>query len=166
MSFSITGSNLTTERLILQPWPAEDVVAARDGVHLAHWAPDFPAEGDSFIAGFIAENPHAHHRYGQRQIVERESGLVVGSIGVFWPPSERTVEFGYGVVPSRRGRGFATEATEAIVAFALTSEEVDHVCAQADVSNPASVRVLERAGLQLWSREENTVRYGTARVKT
>jgi RimJ/RimL family protein N-acetyltransferase len=161
-SFPSAGTDLITDRLVLRSWPTDDIAAVLGDRRLPHWAEDFPAEGDRVIAGVIAEQPDALGEYGQRQVVERESGLVVGAIGLFWPPSDGGVEFGYGIVPSRRGRGYATEAARAIVAFALTAPGVHTVQAEVELSNPASVRVLGRAGLQRWSSEATTVRFRTS----
>lgn len=139
-------SDLTTDRLVLRSWPAAEVSAVLDGTRLPHWADDFPAEGDRDIAGFIAGQPDALGPYGQRQIIERATGLVVGAVGLF-PPADGTIEFGYGIVPSCRGQGYASEAARAIVALALSAPDIHTVRATVDQSNPASARVLEKTGL-------------------
>ncbi|MEU7646965.1 GNAT family N-acetyltransferase [Streptomyces huasconensis] len=153
----------TTERLRLRNWsPAEvaDVLADRRS---ARWAEDFPAAGDRVIAGVIAgqiaEGPGDPGAHGHRLIVEQESGLVVGSISLLWPPSGGSVEFGYGVVASRRGRGYAPEAARALVAYALTLPAVTTVYADVERANPASLRVLEKAGLHRWSDDGTTARF-------
>ncbi|TDD12604.1 N-acetyltransferase [Nonomuraea deserti] len=147
---------------MLRPWATGEIAAVLGGDRLEHWADDFPAEGDQVIAGILAAQFELLGDHGHRVIVEREGGRVVGSIGLFWPPAEGAVEIGYGVVPSRRGRGYASEATRALVAHALTAPEVHAVTATADLSNSASVRVLEKAGLRRWSADAGTVRYRTA----
>ncbi|MFI7634416.1 GNAT family N-acetyltransferase [Nonomuraea sp. NPDC049400] len=159
--FPVTDADLTTDRLILRSWSATEVSAVLDGARSAHWAEDFPAEGDQVIVGLFAENPTWLDEYGHRQIIERESGLVVGSIGLFWPPSDGTLEIGYGVVASRRGRGYAPEATRALTEFAFSAPGVHTVHANVELSNPASIRVLEKAGFQRshTDAEQNTARY-------
>ncbi|WP_254878791.1 GNAT family N-acetyltransferase [Streptomyces sp. NA04227] len=127
---------------------------------LPHWAEDFPAEGDTVIAGFLRERPEALGEFGHRTVSERETGLVVGSIGLFWPPLEGRLEIGYGIVASRRGLGYATEATRALAAHGLTAPGVRTVEAQVETANPASVRVLEKAGMRLLDRDGEMVRYG------
>ncbi|WP_460400044.1 GNAT family N-acetyltransferase [Actinophytocola sediminis] len=150
------STDLTTERLVLRPWRADELTAVLGDGRMAHWAADFPAEGDRVIAGVIAGQPAG---YGHRLIVERGSGLVVGSISVLWPPSDGAVEVGYGVVGSRRGRGYAAEATRALVASALDSPEVHTVYADVELANVASVRVLEKAGLRRWREDATTARF-------
>ncbi|MFF7726234.1 GNAT family N-acetyltransferase [Streptomyces sp. NPDC008001] len=150
---------LTTDRLVLRPWTMAEATAVLDDTRSAHWADDFPAEGDRVIAGLFDQNPAWLGEYGHRLIIERDSGLVVGSIGLFWPPSEGILEFGYGIVASRRGRGYAPEATRALAEFALTAPDVHTVSASVELSNPSSARVLEKAGFHRWATEENMARF-------
>ncbi|WP_345367477.1 GNAT family N-acetyltransferase [Actinoallomurus liliacearum] len=157
----MTDADLTTDRLILRSWTPGEAAAVLDGARSAHWAQDFPAEGDHVIVGLFAEHPAWLDEYGHRQVIERDGGLVVGSIGLFWPPSDGTLEIGYGIVPSRRGRGYAAEATRALTAFALTAPGVHTVYANVELSNPASLRVLEKAGFRRshTDTEQNTARF-------
>ncbi|MDR8411457.1 GNAT family N-acetyltransferase [Nonomuraea sp. 3-1Str] len=143
-------ADLTTDRLILRAWTPAEADAVRRGVRLDHWAGDFPAEGDQVIAGLFDANPAWLGAHGHRQIIERDSGLVVGSLGLFWPPADGLVEIGYGIVESRRGRGYAPEAVRALTAFAFTAPGVHTVHAHVEPSNPPSIRVLEKAGYQQW----------------
>ncbi|ROP42232.1 GNAT family N-acetyltransferase [Saccharothrix texasensis] len=164
-SSPVAVPDLTTGRLVLRSWAAVDVDAVVGGGRLPHWADDFPAEGDRVVAGLFGEHPEWLDEYGHRVMVERDSGLVVGAIGLFWPPVDGVVEIGYGVVPSRRGRGYATEATRALTDFAFTAPGVRAVGAEVESSNPASVRVLEGAGFRLLEAVagQGTARYGIVR---
>lgn len=161
MQFSTSQSRgeLTTDRLVLRPWTTAEATAVRNDTRSAHWADDFPAEGDRVIAGLLDRQPAWLGEHGHRLVVERDTGLVVGSIGLFWPPSEGILEIGYGIVASRRGRGYASEATRTLAAFALTAPGVRTVVAAVELSNPASVRVLEKAGFQRWTTEAETARF-------
>src|ERR1700733_12390631 len=86
--------------------------------------------------------------WGHRQVVERASGLVVGGIGFFGPPLDAEVEIGYGIVPSRQGRGYATEALLAMIAMAWADARVRTVVAGTDPGNVASQRGLGKAGFR------------------
>ncbi|MEU8591170.1 GNAT family N-acetyltransferase [Streptomyces sp. NPDC048664] len=156
---SSAPAQLTTDRLVLRPWTAAEATAVRTGTRSAHWADDFPAEGDHVIAGLLAQHPAWLGAHGHRLIIERDRHLVVGSIGLFWPPAEGTVEIGYGLVASRRGRGYATEATRALAGFALTLPDVHTVAASTELSNPASLRVLEKAGFSRVATEGDLARF-------
>lgn len=158
---SAAVADLHTERLLLRAWTVAEASAVAEGGRLGDWAEDFPEEGDRVIAPLITVNPEWTGPFGHRLVVERETGLVVGSLGLFWPPNDGGVELGYGIVPSRRGRGYAAEATRALVEHAYSAAEVIQVFAHVEPENPASVRVLEKAGFKQTGpgAEQGTVRY-------
>jgi RimJ/RimL family protein N-acetyltransferase len=58
------------------------------------------------------------------------------------------VEVGYGIVPSRQGRGYATEALQAMLAMAWADSRVAAMVAGTDPGNLASQRVLGKAGFR------------------
>ncbi|RSM91907.1 GNAT family N-acetyltransferase [Kibdelosporangium aridum] len=155
---------MRTDRLELRSWTPDEAAAVVDGVRLVDWADDFPAQGDQDIAGLFGENPLWLGEYGHRLVVERDTGLVVGSIGLFWPPDDGTLEIGYGIVASRHGRGYASEAARALIEFALTSPDVHTIYATVELSNSASIRVLEKLGFQRMSTDiaEKTALYHSA----
>jgi [ribosomal protein S5]-alanine N-acetyltransferase len=152
-------TQLTTDRLVLRTWTTDEATAVLENARSANWADDFPAEGDHGMAGLFGQHPAWLGEHGHRLIIERDSGQVVGSIGLFWPPSEGILEIGYGIVASRRGRGYAPEAARAVAEFALAAPGVHTVFADVELSNPASVRVLEKAGFRRWATEENKSRF-------
>ncbi|MEU1395921.1 GNAT family N-acetyltransferase [Micromonospora zamorensis] len=137
---------IETERLRLEPLDvaAAQAVAAcdRDG---RTWHAEFPGEDDRDAASMVLR--HTDVTFGCRLIVERISGLAVGTIGFFGPPDAAgTVMVGYGLVPSARGHGLATEALRALVAYAFTHPSVRIITADPLPDNVASHRVLEKAG--------------------
>lgn len=83
-------------------------------------------------------------------------GTVIGDIGFKGPPGATgSVEIGYSVLPKFQRRGFATEAALALVAWAQTQPRVRRVVAECLASNAASVRVLEKAGMQRIGQRED-----------
>ncbi|WP_330228599.1 GNAT family N-acetyltransferase [Nocardia sp. NBC_00508] len=161
----VVSPDLTTEHLVLRSWTADEAAAVLHDLRAAAWAADFPAEGDRVIAGLFGEHPDWLGPFGHRLVIERASGLVVGSIGLFWPPLDGDLEIGYGIVASRRGRGYATEATVALTAHAFTAPGVREVHAEAELSNPPSVRVLEKAGFQRVSAADGVARFRATFVR-
>ena len=77
---------------------------------------------------------------------DRATGEIVGSGAFKSAPKERRIELGYGVAPTRRGRGFATTGARLLVEEAFSSGLVNEVWAEASPRNIASQRVLEKAG--------------------
>ncbi|MBH1938782.1 GNAT family N-acetyltransferase [Streptomyces sp. AV19] len=160
-----THADLITDRLVLRPWTTAEAAGVLAGDRSARWADDFPTEGDLVVAGLFGEFPGWLGEFGHRVIVERDSGLTVGSLGLFWPPAEGALEIGYGVVASRRGRGYASEAARALAEFGLAAPEVRTVFANVELSNPASVRVLEKAGFRRAADDGELARFEMTREK-
>ena len=70
---------------------------------------------------------------------------VVGDCGTHGPADkDGTIEIGYGLAPSYRGRGFGTELVGAISGWLLGQPEVSIVLASTLSDNVASRRVLEK----------------------
>ena len=81
--------------------------------------------------------------------VHRQSRSVIGSVGFKGPPDgEGMVEIAYGIVPAFQGRGHATEAARAGVAFAFENGRVRLVRAHTLPLPNASTRVLEKCGFE------------------
>ena len=79
----------------------------------------------------------------------REGGAQVGGVAFKGPPSEDgVVEIAYGIAPEHQGRGFATEAAQALTDFAFGADCVRVVRAHTKPDNVASARVLTRCGFQ------------------
>ena len=72
--------------------------------------------------------------------------ILVASGGFKGPPLDGTVEIGYSVLPQYQGRGYATEMVRGLVVWAMAQTGVARVSAETEWANPASVRVLLRAG--------------------
>ena len=57
-------------------------------------------------------------------------------------------EIGYLVIPTERGKGYATEAAEIIVDYLFLSKDIIRIEAGTNVKNKASQKVLEEAGFK------------------
>ncbi|MEO8273534.1 MAG: GNAT family N-acetyltransferase [Chloroflexota bacterium] len=98
-------------------------------------------------------------------MIERRTTTVVGDIGFLGPPDGAgEMEMGYSVVPSRRRRGYATEAARALVAWALEQPGVTAILAGTDADNVGSQRVLERAGFERTMSTPTEVRWRRERA--
>jgi len=81
------------------------------------------------------------------EVRRRLDRLPVGGAAFKGPPDPvGRVEIAYGIEPEFQGRGYATEVAVALATFALGLPEVRTVLAHTKVDNPASRRVLEKAG--------------------
>jgi len=82
-------------------------------------------------------------------LVHRASNSVIGKAGFKGPPGEDgVVEIAYGVAPDHQGKGYATEAAQALVAYAWRSGRVRVVRAHTLPEPNASTRVLTKCGFR------------------
>ena len=72
---------------------------------------------------------------------------VVASLAVKDVPRDGSVEIGYGTASARRGRGHATAAVQVLLAE-LADKGLRRVTAETGLDNPASGRVVAKAGFQ------------------
>ncbi|MFN2623877.1 MAG: GNAT family N-acetyltransferase [Chthoniobacterales bacterium] len=87
-------------------------------------------------------------RYGFA-LMHRDSGIVIGNSGFAGPPDANgMVEIAYGVVPDYEGKGFATEAAQALIAYAEADARVRTICAHTLPRRNASTRILEKCGFR------------------
>lgn len=87
--------------------------------------------------------------WGAHLIVFREENLLIGSGGFKGKPTpEGTVEIGYEIRTSHRGRGLATEAARGLVEFAFGYPDVSVVQAHTLAAENASTSVLQKLGFQ------------------
>lgn len=141
-----------TPRLSLHPidQPEARRIVARAPSPGDSWAPDYPFDGDlAAVGSFLrASEQHGEQRpFGYYQLRRRCDGVAVGGIGFKGRPEGGAVEIGYGLVPSARGQGYATEALRALLELAA-GLGVTTVRADTDLDNVASQRTLEHAGFR------------------
>jgi ribosomal-protein-alanine N-acetyltransferase len=112
----------------------------------------------------IAADPAAAG-FGVWIVLVREPRTAVGSAG-FLGPADRdgTVEVGYGIHPSFRGQGYATEAAGALRDWALARSRVRRITARCDETNAASIRVLEKLGMRRTGTRDGTISWESGPV--
>lgn len=79
-------------------------------------------------------------------IAGREDPVLLGGIGIEIDPATRQGELGYWVARRYWGHGVAGEAAARLTSWALANLDIDRIVARAALDNPASHRVLEKAG--------------------
>lgn len=104
-------------------------------------------------------------------VVRKDTGEAVGSAGFGGgPDSEGAVMIGYATYPRVEGNGFATEAAQALIRWALAQPGVARVCASLPPDNAAAIRVAEKVGMRLlarvWEEElDEVLLYGIQRER-
>jgi ribosomal-protein-alanine N-acetyltransferase len=135
---------------ILRNWRTEDAPALQkhaDNRNISDFLLDrFPApytlqDAEEFISSKISQHPVTN-------FVIDINGEAAGVIGLDFRQDvyRKTPLLGYWISGQHRGKGIMPEAVKLITAYAFAS--LDIICIQAGVlsKNPASMRVLEKAG--------------------
>ena len=133
---------ILTENLELRLQTPEEVLASIEAMSpsdRAEVSPEWLARAQALTSA----DPWVHGF----SIVHRASGTVIGSCGYKGPPDlDAVVEIAYGVDPAYQGRGYATEAARALIAFSYDSGRVTIVCAHTRPEENASTHVLTKCG--------------------
>lgn len=140
---------------------AERLVAGEPEDGAAGWAPGYPTDGDVAAArrflGTCADTGDPGP-FGNYEIRRREDGRAIGGVGFHGPADANgSVTIGYGLVPSARGRGYASEALRGLLLFAR-ERGATRVKGDADHDNVASHHVMTAAGMRPAGQDER-VRY-------
>jgi RimJ/RimL family protein N-acetyltransferase len=145
---------ITTERLRLRPFSADDTAAKfaifSDPQVARYWSSE-PwtdiAQAQAAIADALAA-----YRDGSelRLAIElRATGKVFGHVNLHhFFKQNRRCEIGYALASTHWGHGYATEALEAALDYGFRELDLNRVEADIDPANLASARLLERLGFR------------------
>jgi RimJ/RimL family protein N-acetyltransferase len=150
---------LETDRLLLRAWrPAEDLdalVALNADADVMRWVtPNRPLRRDE-TADFLDRviRHWDEHGFGLWALTPREEdaeciGFAGLAIPSFLPAILPAVEVGWRLAPARWGRGLATEAARASIAFGFERLGLRSIVAVVDARNERSLRVTEKLGMR------------------
>jgi [ribosomal protein S5]-alanine N-acetyltransferase len=143
---------LRTERLVLRPLSLPDIPAvtrlasAREVAATTLRIPHPYTEDDArqFISALPAEADA-----GRAFVFAITAGNeFCGAVGLHVETQHRHAELGYWIGVPFWGRGYATEAARAVVAFGFETLKLERIFAHHFATNPASGRVLQKIGMQ------------------
>ena len=115
----------------------------------------------------IQDNPRTFYAYA---IVRRDTNEWLGQCGLTVLSSDLTSAFAwYSLLPKYWGQGYMTEAVQALLYAGATEFKLNQLFAESHPHNQASIRVMQKAGLQpqanvqitnMPGETEERVRYG------
>lgn len=163
-----TRPTLETARLILRPFHLED---AKTVQRLA---------GDKVISDLTGTIPHPYpdglaEEWIQKHPVNfangdgmvmavtlKESGELVGCVGIMIAKRHQRGEIGYWLTPPYWSKGYITEASRACVDFAFKNLGLNKITSRHLVHNPASGKVMLKIGMKCEGRlREEMCKNGT-----
>lgn len=134
---------ITTASLILKVQTTEEALATINRMSAQDQRQVSP-EWLARVSGSSQSDPWTHGFV----ICRRDDLQRVGQCGFVGPPeSDGIVEIAYGVDAAFQGRGYATEAAKALIAFAFADPRVVTVRAHTLPQENASTGVLKKCGL-------------------
>jgi RimJ/RimL family protein N-acetyltransferase len=165
---------LETERLLMRPWRVEEAAVQRelwterDDRVPAHRRID--ADGNPSLAEFedrIRCGGPASPAIGLPALQRKDVGDVIGYCGLLdsGPGADSEPELAFELLRRAWGQGYATEASEAVIAWARSSG-YERLWATVWDWNAASRRVLSKLGFVETDRTELDPSYGTTLFTT
>lgn len=170
-------THLTTDRLELHPGSlarseaeleGNEALAAALQARVIDWPPPLNDRGSQeWMRDWFASHPQSAE-WGQWYIVLKggdgaSSGRVAIGNGGFKgePDEEGRVEIGYSILEPYQGKGYCTEAMRALVEHAARDPRVRRVIAETLPELTASIRVMEKLGMEPieGASEEGVLRY-------
>jgi len=102
------------------------------------------------------------HRYILLRPINNQPATLIGSLGgLRWPEDPEDAEIGYAILPEFRLRGYALEATKAMLTWIEATRAAKTIFAHTFPHLTGSIRILEQCGFTLEGpgKEEKTIRY-------
>lgn len=146
------AGELTTERLRLIPFAMEHL----EGLYEINADPDVmryirPVQTKDEVENWITgqQSAWAKYGFGWWAIVHRDTQAVIGAACLQHLAHLETnpLEIGWRLRPAAQGKGYATEAGRAAMAFAFNVIGVSKLMSVAHPENVGSTRVMERLGM-------------------
>lgn len=81
-------------------------------------------------------------------IFDKITGRVLGAVGAGEHDDLHETEIFYNLVADARGKGFATEATAAVIAWVFDNYQLPYIIGTTGLNNYSSQKVLERCGFK------------------
>ncbi len=150
---------ITTERLVLRYFreaDAKDLYDYLSRPQMFLFEPGEPVSRE--IAGNIAREWSKSNQFWAAELLGG-SRKVIGHVSFMpnGPEHLRTWEIGYMFSPDYQNRGYATEASRALIAHAFKDLGAHRVVAHCSPQNPASWKVLEKCGMRQEGLEKQNV---------
>jgi RimJ/RimL family protein N-acetyltransferase len=128
---------------------SEDYAALCAGRAPGHWQLADTAIAPAEVIEMLAEIAESvRQTFSPVSWLILEDGELVGLCSLTRPPISGIIDIGYGIAPSRQGRGFAKGAVRAIAAWACRAPHVSAITADTAFDNFASQRVLQSSGFR------------------
>jgi ribosomal-protein-alanine N-acetyltransferase len=141
---------ITTKRLIIRPFTAADLEAMHavwSDPEVMRPVPSKAYDREKSWARLTEKISHqGEYGFSRWAVVEKASRKVIGECGLQYLGGGPDIELGYKLARAHWGQGFAAEAAQACLDWAL-AERPERVVAIVDPANTGSARILDKIGM-------------------
>ncbi|WP_020539458.1 GNAT family N-acetyltransferase [Lewinella cohaerens] len=143
---------ITTDRLLLRKFQKEDALGffrMNNDPLVLQYTGDVPFTDMAAAEAFLTSYQHYQKcGYGRWTVLDRTTEEYLGFCGLKYHPKSGDVDLGFRFHRKFWGRGYATEAATACLQYGFTTLNIPCVIGRAQTENVASIRVLEKIGMQ------------------
>ena len=145
----IETSRLRLRALVPEDLGAMHAIQSREDVcRWLYWGPRSEEKVREVLEREIARTQDAPETGVSLAVELRATGEPVGHVSLSIAPEHRQGEIGFIMHPDHQGRGYATEAAEAMLALAFDTYDLHRVSGRLEARNVASAGVLARLGMR------------------
>ena len=150
---------IETERLILREFTMDDwpeVSAYQSDPLYQRFYPETertPTQARKFVQMFLDQQREEPRRKFQLAVTLKTDPKLIGNCGLRLDRADACqADIGYEFSPDHWGKGYATEAAQAMVCFGFATFDLHRIWSWCIAENHGSARVLEKLGMQLEGR--------------
>ena len=133
-----------TKRMIIQPMSDEEI----ENLIEASGSDELRTAYREMLSG-CKRDPENRIWYAPWKMTLKNDDTYIGNLSFKGPAQDNVVEIGYGILPDQEGKGYTTEAVQAMTQWAFGNADVVFVEAETEPENRASRRILEKCGFVL-----------------
>lgn len=150
---------LETERLLIRDIEVED----KEDMFKLHSDPEVQKYTGEPVVESVEEMEQrirARHKeykelgYGRWALIEKASNTLIGWAGLLYLEEFDQIDIGYRLRKEFWGKGYATEASVAILKYGFETLGLEEIIAIAYPANVGSIRVMQKTGMQYYKTAE------------
>lgn len=144
---------LTTKRLVIRKITLNDAPFILELINDKDWISNIGdrnvktiEEAEAYISETFLKT-YQESSFGFYGVAIKNSGQLIGTVGLIDREGIDHVDVGYGLLPAYRGKGYAIEATKAMYNYGYDTLSIDKIVAIVNPDNDDSIKLLKKLGL-------------------
>jgi RimJ/RimL family protein N-acetyltransferase len=146
---------IETQRLVLREYRQEDWLAVHEYnqnpevTRYMTWGPNSEEQTQEFVRQAIDSQKPAPRYYYELAVETKDTGEIIGGVGLtLRSVIKRTADIHYCFNPRFWGRGYGTEAVQAMLKLGFEVLELHRVWATCDTENKGSEAIMRKNGMR------------------